>query len=178
MEKFKFKTINKNQIIFLYNDIELKVLPGSLVNRYNFEQTNATLKTIMKYLMRDENLIQLSENLLYDKSSRVIKLISNIMKIPTTNEQKIYIDSGKDFNFYIPYYDKEFTIQSNLFTVNGLMVSKTLFEEIKKINPDKLLILKDILIDYDQQFIIDVYKNKDFNRKYKIFYETDFIEIA
>jgi len=82
------------------------------------------------------------------------------------------------FTYSIEYYHYSIQFDTNHFTPNGFQItSKILFDELKNLTSDELIKLKDYLIDFDKKFVYDLYINKDFNRKYKIYYKDQFIEI-
>ena len=66
----------------------------------------------------------------------------------------------------------------NHFTKDGLTIfNENVFKLFKELDNESLLKLRDIFIEKDTKFIIDVYKKKDFDRNYKIFYKNECIEI-
>lgn len=123
--------------------------------------------------------IYLGGNLLLNKSKQTFKIIYiDKPMIDTEFNHCIIRRKNKYFKYSIEYYHHSIQFNANDFTPNGFRTNdKILFDELKSLTLDELIKLKNYLIDFDKKFVYDLYINKDFNRKYKIYYEDQFIEI-
>lgn len=180
----QIEKLNDKEIIMEYSGNKYKItsnLHGTFYNQLilNYELINAIFDKIE---FDDKNYLQLKKDILYNKENNTLNLISfshnkfNIFENYTGDKCKIDLKNDK-FSYYIEYYMLKLSLDNN-FTKNGLIITdENIFRIIKELDNDALLKLKDIFIEKDTNFIIDVYKKKDFDRKYKIFYSNEFIKI-
>lgn len=182
----QIESLNDTEIIMEYNGEKYKIKPAgnnSFGRRSSYvleyELINPTLD---KLKFDDKIYLRLKEDILYDKEDNSFELISLISHKFNGFENvvgKPYIIEEKNdkFKYHIDYYQASLPLGNN-FTKNGLIINKEkVFKIFKKLDNEALLKLKNIFIEKNHQFIMDVYKNKNINRKYKIFYENEYIEI-
>ena len=182
----QIESLNDNEIIMEYNGNKYKITPTgsnsfSRGSRYvlEYELINPTLD---KLKFDDKIYLRLKEDILYDKEDNSFKLISLISHKfngfeNVVGKQYMIEEKNDKFKYHIDYYRASLPLGDN-FTKNGLIINnENIFKIFKGLDNNTLLKLKDIFIEKDYQFIMDVYKNKDINRKYKIFYENECIEI-
>lgn len=175
-------TINQNSINITINEQKFEIVTYSTeycMSGFRIKLKNPTLIDIVSKVVEEnnENIYSIG-NLIFDKSSQEFKII--FVNEPTINGYRICTIGSKNeyFNYNIEYYQYLIKFDTNNFTPNGFQTNdKILFDKLKTLKHDELIKLKNYLIDFDKKFIYDLYINKDFNRKYKIFYEDQFIEI-
>ena len=175
-------TINQNSINITINEQKFEIVTYSTEYRmsgFRIKLKNPTLSDIVSKIVEENNEYTYSiGNLIFDKFIREFKII--FVNRPTINGYRTCTIGSENeyFNYDIEYYQYLIKFDTNKFTPNGFNTNdKILFDKLKTLKYDELIKLKNYLIDFDKKFIYDLYINKDFNRKYKIFYEDQFIEI-
>ena len=183
----QIESLNDNEIIMEYNGEKYKITPfrgnrfsSKSLSVFEYELMNTTFDEIE---FNDEIYSRLKKNILYNKQNNSFELISfdpykfdGFEKYLGSKEVRIESKNDK-FIFCIKYYTLSLSLGDN-FTKNGLIINdEDVFKVFKKLDNEALLKLKNMFIEKDHKFIMDVYKNKDFERKYKIFYENEYIEI-
>ena len=168
-------TINQDSISFTIGKQKFKTTYSW--GHIEFKLENPILSDIPSH-------IYLGGNLLLHKSNQTFKIIyidkPMIDKPMIDTEFKYYIRRCKNeyFEYSTEYYHYSIQFNTYDFTPNGFRTNnKILFDELKILTSDELIKLKNYLINFDKKFVYDLYINKDFNRKYKIFYKKEYIEI-
>lgn len=184
----QIENLNDTEIIMEYNGEKYKITPSgsngfARIYSYVFEYEliNTTLDELK---FDDKTYLRLKEDIfiLYDKENNSFDVIS--LKCSKFNDFENVIgkqyrikEKNDKFEYHIKYYQASLPLGNN-FTKNGLIIDKeNVFKVFKGLDNNTLLKLKNIFVEKDHKFIMDVYKNKDFDRKYKIFYENECIEI-
>ena len=183
----QIESLNDNEIIMEYNGEKYKIIPirsNSFGSGSQYVLEYELINPTLEYFTRDsKKTLRFKDDLFYNKEDHCFELISskhnkfnNIENIVNIYERRIESKNDK-FKYHIKFYHAYLSLGNN-FTKNGLIIkNENVFKVFKELDNEALLKLKNIFIEKDHQFIMDVYKNKDINRKYKIFYENECIEI-
>lgn len=187
-------SLNNKEIIINYNDQKFKITPVTrndcchrISSQYlEYELLNPTFDDIKtafnSYKLVKSKTLQLKENIFYSERYHSFILYSfirnkfNDIENIDGNEHRIESKNDK-FEYHIKYYTLSLSLE-NGFTKDGLTIfNENIFKVFKELDNETLLKLRDIFIEKDTKFVIDVYKSKDFDRNYKIFYKNECIEI-
>ena len=185
----QIESLNNKEIIINYNDQKFKITAVTrndcchrISSQYlEYELLNPTFDDINNSYKLVQSL-QLKENIFYNERKHSFTLYSfirnkfNDIENIDGNENKLNLKNDK-FEYYLKYYTLGLSL-GNGFTKDGLIINnENVFKVFKELDYEALLKLRDIFIEKDTKFVIDVYKNKDFDRNYKIFYKNECIEI-
>ena len=180
----QIESLNAHTIIMEYNGEKYKIIPArdKVYTRQLTLECELIIKTVDEIKFDDKIYLRLKKNILYNKKNNSITLISldrykfDGFKNIIGDESRIESKNDK-FEYYINYYSLNLPLGDN-FTKDGLILNnETVFKVFKKFDNYTLLKLRDIFIKKNIEFLFDVYKSKDIDRKYKIFYENEYIKI-
>lgn len=188
----EIESLNNKEIIINYNDQKFKITSATrndccrgIFSQYlEYELLNPTFNDI-KTAFNSYKLVQslqLKENIFYNERKHSFTLYSfirnkfNDIENIDGNENKLNLKNDK-FEYYLKYYTLGLSL-GNGFTKDGLIINnENVFKVFKELDNEALLKLRDIFIEKNTKLVIDVYKKKDFDRNYKIFYKNECIEI-
>ena len=183
----QIESLNDNEIIMEYNGEKYKIIPigsNSFGRGSQYVLEYELINPTLEYFTRDsKKTLRFKDDLFYNKEDHCFELISskcnkfnNIENIANIYERRIESKNDK-FKYHIKFYHAYLSLGNN-FTKNGLIIKdENVFKVFKELDYEALLKLRDIFIEKDTKFVIDVYKKKDFDRNYKIFYKNECIEI-
>ena len=179
MENFKLVSLNDNEII-LEHTSGIKIEHNLKSNVYYSK--NIPKEQVINHCHETSNIImKITDDLLIEKVKVFGLEISRFVLYRETDP----MDSWMMKKIAIPL--DSITVHSTIeliyqpisnFNEFGFEIeSENIFNELKKASKLKLQELKKYLMKYNTKFILDVYEKKDCERKYKIFYSNEFIEI-